>query len=160
MQLQRSSKSCFRRLASTLEDTRRSPRWSGGSPNAWSYWEELSSFSHGNSRESSPGQSVLPNLHLSKDLDELRYAMLNAERFHAAVFIGGMDGVEKEWRNVQALPRQTDIPMFPLASTGGAALLLWESDSIVRRYPEDLRSALRADFNYVPLFRKLLDMSP
>jgi hypothetical protein len=106
-----------------------------------------------------PDNRLFPNLRISQDLDEMRKAMLNTERFRAAVFIGGMDGVEKEWRNVQSSPLQQGIPLFPLASTGAAALLLWESEHIVREYPSELRTALRTDFNYVPLFRKLLEMS-
>jgi SLOG cluster3 family len=97
-----------------------------------------------------------PNLRLADDLNGMRDAMLNTERFSAAVFIGGMEGVENEWRRVEVLRLQRGIPMFPLASTGGAALLLWES----QEYPQEFRTPLRTDFNYVPLFRKLLRMFP
>jgi hypothetical protein len=100
-----------------------------------------------------------PNQRLADDLHDMRDKMLNSERFAAAVFVGGMEGVETEWRSVQQAPLQSGVPMFPLASTGGAALLLWESEDIVKQYPPQLRTALRTDFNYVPLIRKLLQMS-
>jgi hypothetical protein len=103
---------------------------------------------------------LFPDLRLSDTLQDMRHAMLNTERFHAALFIGGMEGIEDEWKRVKASPLQEGIHMFPLASTGGAARLLWESEDTILEYPPELRSALRTDFNYVPLFRRLLQISP
>jgi hypothetical protein len=68
-----------------------------------------------------------------KSLVELRDLMIRQRivpgrgslpEFEAGVFIGGMDGVEEEW----ALFRQCypETPVFPIASTEGAARLLFD----------------------------------
>jgi hypothetical protein len=101
-----------------------------------------------------------PDLRLSDNLDEMRRAMLDTDRFSAAFFIGGMEGVEQEWTRVRASAKQRGIHMVPVTSTGGAALLLSKEEDMEFSYPADLRNALRSDINYAPFFRKLLQISP
>jgi hypothetical protein len=73
--------------------------------------------------------------------------MIKSMPFGAAVFIGGMDGVEEEWELFgQHFP---DAPRIPVASTKGAAMLLWRLHS---RGQQDLNNELR----YRTLFRKYL----
>lgn len=80
-------------------------------------------------------------------LTEMRKKMINSMTFGAAVFIGGMDGVEEEWDLFgQHFP---DAPRIPVASTKGAALLLWQRHS---RDQDDLNDELR----YRTLFRKYI----
>jgi hypothetical protein len=79
--------------------------------------------------------------------------------YDAAVFIGGMDGVEAEWKLFRQHYPQT--PVFPIGSTGGAAALLqgpWQQAQGSISWngktpdPADLLNELR----YRSLFRKLL----
>jgi hypothetical protein len=80
-------------------------------------------------------------------LTEMRTKMIKSLQFGAAVFIGGMDGVEEEWELFgQQYP---DAPRIPVASTKGAAMLLWRLHSPVN---QELNDELR----YRTLFRKYL----
>jgi hypothetical protein len=107
-----------------------------------------------------PEAKKLQNLHWTKvvrrsstaetrraSLTEMRKKMIKSMPFGAAVFIGGMDGVEEEWELFgQYFP---DAPRIPVASTKGAAMLLWRVHS---RAEQDLNNELR----YRTLFRKYL----
>jgi hypothetical protein len=80
---------------------------------------------------------------------EMRLEMLKSEQFDAGVFIGGMEGVEEEY----ALFREIypDKPAHPIASTGAAALIIYER-------LEGQRSALKENLLYLSLFRELLEV--
>lgn len=81
----------------------------------------------------------------------MRRQMLAAHPYAAAVFIGGMEGVEDEYTVVREL--LPDVPAFPLASTGAAALRLW------RRHPQrdsNVQDRLRDDLVYDLLLEDLL----
>lgn len=85
-----------------------------------------------------------------QSLMDMRAAMLEGP-FDAALFIGGMKGVEDEFEAVwKRVPR-----WFPLATTGGAARVLAE-----RHYAE-LRDRgldeLFTTYDYIPLLRRLLN---
>jgi hypothetical protein len=82
-------------------------------------------------------------------LVQLRIAMLRSEDFHAAVFIGGMEGVEEEYKMFQEF--HPGKPTHPIASTGAAALDLFD------QYATD-RRALRDNLLYLSLFRELLEL--
>jgi hypothetical protein len=103
--------------------------------------------------------ALFPDLRLTGNIDNMRASMLGTERFSAAFFIGGMEGIEAEWGHVADSPMQRDIPMFPVASAGGASLILWERVG-PERYGEDGWRRLRTDYNYLPLFRRLLQLPP
>lgn len=95
-----------------------------------------------------------------KSLKKMRTVMINSDAFSAAFFIGGMDGVEKEYDLlVQDKPA---VPLFPVYTTGAAARLLWP---IERSRAADLGSRerletldqLRAKTSYTGLFTTILD---
>ena len=84
----------------------------------------------------------------SKSLALMRRRMVESEDFDAAFFVGGMEGVEEEF----ALFRELHVnkPVYPVASTGAAARILFEAHC--REMPK-----LRDDLAYPSLFRSLLE---
>jgi hypothetical protein len=82
----------------------------------------------------------------------MREQMLGAAEFDAAIFIGGMEGVEVEFDMFRK--RHPTAGVFPIASTGGAALILYERE----RERLKLASDLLDDYAYPSLFRRLLDL--
>jgi hypothetical protein len=80
--------------------------------------------------------------------------------FSAAIFIGGMDGVELEWELFTTAYPKT--PVFPIGSTGGAAALLlykhWQPlvSQIDWNGPQPKFDELERELRYRSLFRKLL----
>ena len=91
----------------------------------------------------------------------MRRQMLGSRTFAAAVLIGGMDGVEREEELFGRL--QPRAPIWPIASTGGAARIFYERGGEHRRVehslgklPPDLRHRLHRDHSYRSLFEDLL----
>ena len=81
-------------------------------------------------------------------LELMRRKMIVENDFAAAVFIGGMNGVEEEYKLfVESHP---EAKVFPVASTGAAALMLYEANHEVF----DLR--LKIDMACASLFKDLL----
>jgi hypothetical protein len=74
--------------------------------------------------------------------------MIARNKFRAGIFIGGMDGVEEEFR----LFRDTHpgAVLLPVASTGAAARLIYDN------HAERFDSRLKNDFAYMAMFRDLL----
>ena len=81
---------------------------------------------------------------------EMRQHMLGDHDYAAAVFIGGMEGVEDEY----ALFRQYHpaAPCYPIASTGAAARILFDEN------PRDFDSRLLSEMSYTSLFKELLGL--
>ena len=81
---------------------------------------------------------------------EMRQHMLGDHDYTAAVFIGGMEGVEDEY----VLFRQYHpaAPCFPIASTGAAARLLYDE------YTGEFDSRLLSEMSYTSLFKDLLGL--
>lgn len=81
---------------------------------------------------------------------EMRQHMLGDNDFAAAVFVGGMEGVEDEY----ALFRQfhPNVPCLPIASTGAAARLLYDE------HPGEFDTRLLSEMSYTSLFKELLDL--
>nr|WP_314369717.1 hypothetical protein [uncultured Acinetobacter sp.] len=79
-------------------------------------------------------------------LELMRNKMIVENDFCAGIFIGGMEGVEDEYK----LFRETHpyVPVFPIASTGAASKILYFKDKF-----DDER--LLRDFCYLPLFDEL-----
>ena len=78
---------------------------------------------------------------------KMRQAMISSEDFDAGIFIGGMEGVEEEYKLFREIhPRK---PAYPIASTGAAARILFD-------YSKSDRDELLKDLRYLYLFRKLL----
>lgn len=80
-------------------------------------------------------------------LTRMREAMIGGHDFDAGVFIGGMDGVEREYEMFARV--HPDKPAYPIASTGAAARILF--DGYARGQVE-----LLTDLRYLSLFRRLL----
>jgi hypothetical protein len=59
---------------------------------------------------------------LDASLTKMRWAMIGSRNFDAAVFLGGMEGVEIEYDIFRRL--HPDKPAYPVASTGAAARIL------------------------------------
>jgi hypothetical protein len=60
-------------------------------------------------------------------LAKMRGAMISSHNFDAAVFLGGMEGVEIEYDIFRRL--HPDKPAYPIASAGAAARILFEKYS-------------------------------
>ena len=89
-------------------------------------------------------------------LIEMQTRMIDSQQFAAGVFIGGMDGVEDEWTMFTL--RYPHVPVYPIASTEGAARLLWASwqPPQVPQISYNLKDRLAQDLDYRSLFNDLL----
>lgn len=85
-----------------------------------------------------------------QSLAVMRHEMLTSGPFDAGVFIGGMEGVEEEFDLFRK--HQPEARAFPVASTGGAALRLFN------RQPESFPRDLLDEQAYLLLFRRLLGL--
>jgi hypothetical protein len=79
----------------------------------------------------------------------MRHEMFSKNEFAAAVFIGGMDGVEDEFKMFTKY--HPHAVLLPLASTGAAAA------SVYQNLPDEYRNKrLLNDYAYSLLFKELL----
>jgi hypothetical protein len=85
---------------------------------------------------------------LDASLALMRERMIGSREFTAGIFIGGMEGVEAEYAIFRKM--HPTKPAFAIASTGAAALTLFD------RHMADRRELLE-DLRYLSLFRRLLD---
>lgn len=85
-------------------------------------------------------------------LDLMRRKMLASEGYAAGVFIGGMEGVEREYQMFREM--HPDARVLPIASTGAAALLIFRRGEFA--FPAELET----DLAYPSLFRRLLSIPP
>ena len=81
--------------------------------------------------------------------------MINStHNYIAGIFIGGMEGVEKECSLF--CKYHPNAFRLPIASTGAAALNLFEADETIK-LPKDFdKGRLKDDYNYQALFKDLL----
>lgn len=79
-------------------------------------------------------------------LDLMRKEMLTHSQFDAAFFIGGMEGVIEEFDMLATL--QPEVPLYPIGSTGGAALEIYDRGGC--------DTSLMNELTYPTLFRRLL----
>jgi len=84
-------------------------------------------------------------------LTQMRRAMIGGHEFDAGIFLGGMEGVEREYELFRQL--HPDKPAYPIASTGAAARILFNE------HTRD-RIELLEDLRYLSLFRRLLNPQP
>lgn len=82
-------------------------------------------------------------------LRKMREAMIGGHNFDAGIFLGGMDGVEREYKMFKLI--HPGKPAYPIASTGAAARILFDE------YARD-RVELLSDLRYLSLFRRLLEI--
>jgi hypothetical protein len=87
----------------------------------------------------------------SASLLAMRRQMLSDYHYEAGVFIGGMEGVEEEFALFRQRYPKADI--LPIASTGGAALLIYQGNTGL---PSDLLSSL----DYVGIIHRELKIRP
>jgi hypothetical protein len=81
-------------------------------------------------------------------LEIMRRQMLGNNRFVAGIFVGGMEGVEAEYRIFREL--QPNALALPVASTGAAAKIIYDS---MEPKPD---KRLLDGYAYMALFRDLL----
>jgi hypothetical protein len=90
----------------------------------------------------------LQDIHTSTHL--MRERMLSENKYSAAVFIGGMEGIEIEYNLFRE--KHPNALLLPIASTGAATRILY--DSLI---PSDSRNErLLKDYGYMSLFQDLL----
>lgn len=101
-------------------------------------------------------------------LEAMRLEMLGAgsqpRRYRAGFFIGGMEGVEREFELFRL--HQPQAAFWPLASTGGAARMLFDQhratvfgQPAATRAPANLDELLDGELNYRKVVRTLLAVS-
>jgi len=81
-------------------------------------------------------------------LQIMRIRMLTEHHYKAGIFIGGMEGVEEEYAMFKEFHPQA--PVFPIASTGAAARIVFDSEP-------NLDVRLLNEYAYMALFRSLFD---
>jgi len=92
---------------------------------------------------------------LKASLTTMREEMIRSSPFAAGIFIGGMDGLFEEWDIF--LQEHPGALVLPVASTEGAARLLWMNWTPSAPLPvPDARERLARDVQYRQLFNDLL----
>lgn len=80
----------------------------------------------------------------------MREKMFSENEFSAAVFIGGMNGIEDEYKMFREY--NPDALLLPVASTGAATKIVYDS-----LLPENFKNQrLEKDYGYMSLFQTLL----
>ena len=105
-----------------------------------------------------PDNDAFERVVLTPEVPGSREASLAAMReemfgapLHAAVLIGGMEGVEEEHELFRL--RHPRAPTFPIASTGAAAAILFQRQAGAMGWSTELSS----DVSYLGLMRSILD---
>ncbi len=88
---------------------------------------------------------------IASSLAAMREQMFSDYSYEAAVFIGGMKGIEDEFALLAA--KQPNTRMLPLASTGGAALVLAHAGS-------EGQGVVQESLDYVMYLHEQLGISP
>lgn len=87
---------------------------------------------------------------VNDSLEKMRQTMFKDNDFVAGVFIGGMEGIEDEFKMFREF--HPNALMLPIASTGGAAKIVYDE-----LLPDDYKNErLVKDYAYMSLFQKLL----
>ena len=98
-----------------------------------------------------PHKVITPDLgDRTPSLTEMRRAMIEDNPYTAAFFIGGMEGVEDEYKMFTSY--HPDSKLFPIASTGAAAKLIYDAS------PDQFDKRLVTELTYTSLFKELLDI--
>lgn len=86
----------------------------------------------------------------NKSLYHMRERMLSESEFAAAIFIGGMDGIEDEYNMFRQ--KYPEALLLPIASTGAATKIVYDN-----LFPEELKNErFLKDYGYMSLFQKFL----
>lgn len=87
---------------------------------------------------------------IHSSIQMMREKMLSENEFAAAVFIGGMDGIEVEYK--MFIERHPEALVIPIASTGAATKIIY--DEIL---PDGMKNErFLRDYGYMSLFQKYL----
>jgi hypothetical protein len=84
----------------------------------------------------------------AESLSIMRNILFRENKFKAAIFIGGMEGINEEYKLF--IKENPNALVLPIASTGAAANILYEK----LKKTADIR--LATDYAYMALFRDLL----
>lgn len=87
---------------------------------------------------------------IHSSIQRMREQMFRENEFVAAVFIGGMDGIEVEYNMFKELHPETLL--LPIASTGAATKIVYDN-LLAEEFKEE---RLLNDYGYTSLFQKLL----
>lgn len=83
-------------------------------------------------------------------IQHMRKRMFTENKFSAAVFLGGMDGIEVEYNMFKEY--HPDALVLPIASTGAATKIVYDN-----LFPNDLKNErFLRDYGYMSLFQKFL----
>lgn len=83
-------------------------------------------------------------------IQRMRERMFSENKFAAAIFIGGMDGIEVEYKMFKEYHPEALI--LPIASTGGATKIVYDN-----LFPEEEKNErFLKDYGYMSLFQKFL----
>ncbi|KKB51180.1 hypothetical protein HMPREF1212_01910 [Parabacteroides sp. HGS0025] len=86
----------------------------------------------------------------TSSIEDMRKHMLGDNEFYAGIFIGGMKGVEDEYKMFTQLHPKAKV--FPMASTGAAAKIIYD------KYFGGQEPQLRTNLAYSSLFKDLLNL--
>lgn len=98
------------------------------------------------------GKIVYTEKKANKDASLLlmRQKMIGEHDYAAAVFIGGMEGVEDEFDLFREI--HPGVPCLPIASTGAAAKIIYDE------HPGEFDERLLTELSYTSLFKKMLGL--
>ena len=87
---------------------------------------------------------------IPSSIQHMRTRMFTENKFDAAIFIGGMDGIEVEFNMFRE--NHPNALLLPIASTGAATKIVYDT-----LLPEEFKNErLVKDYGYMSLFQKLL----
>lgn len=87
---------------------------------------------------------------IPSSIQRMRERMFSENKFDAAIFIGGMDGIEVEYNMFREM--HPDALLLPIASTGAATKIVYDNF-----LPEEFKNErLVKDYGYMSLFQKFL----
>lgn len=87
---------------------------------------------------------------IPSSIQRMRERMFSENKFDAAIFIGGMDGIEVEYNMFKE--KHPNALLLPIASTGGATKIVYDN-----LLPEEFKNErLVKDYGYMSLFQKFL----
>ena len=81
-----------------------------------------------------------------QSLFKMRKKMIGEKDYDCAVFIGGMEGIFDEFKMFRNI--HPELPAFPIASTGAAALLVYEKYQYTCKI-------LKSEYTYQKVFRHI-----
>jgi hypothetical protein len=104
-----------------------------------------------------PENDLFQNVILTENLGDIhssvqhmRFRIFSENKFDAAVLIGGMDGIEVEYKMFKEY--HPKALLLPIASTGAATKIVYEN-----LFPEELKNErFVKDYGYMSLFQKYL----